>query len=108
MVPTETAGPVLRGRARVTNTGHVRWCPSVSEVGGVFLGVKLRNAGRSPDHGRVWLSDTGVAPGETVEVEFTLPATHVPKAELVFDLVSELVVWFETVGSTPVVIRLDH
>ena len=105
---TETAGPVLRGHARVTNTGHVRWRPSVSEVGGVFLGVKLRDAGRSPDHGRVWLSDAGMAPGETVEVEFTLPATHVPKAELVFDLVSELVVWFETVGSTPVVIRLDN
>ncbi len=105
---TESVGPVLRGRARVTNTGHVRWRPSVSEAGGVFLGVKLRDAGRSPDHGRVWLSDGGVAPGETVEVEFTLPAPHARPCELVFDLVSELVVWFETIGSTPVVIALDN
>ncbi len=107
VVLTETAGPVLRGHARVTNTGHVRWRASVSEAGGVFLGVKLRDAGRSPDHGRVWLSDGGVAPGETVEVAFTLPAPHVRPCELVFDLVSELVVWFETVGSTPVVIALE-
>ncbi len=107
VVLTEAAGPVLRGHARVTNTGHVRWRPSVRQAGGVFLGVRVRDAGRLLDHGRVWLSDRDVAPGETVKVEFTLPATHIPRAELVFDLVSELVVWFETVGSTPVVVRLE-
>ena len=101
---TQTGPDELRGHARVTNTGPVRWRASVSEAGGVFLGVKLRDAGRGPDFGRVWLSAAGIEPGETVEVEFTLPMPPSRPAELVFDLVSELVVWFETIGSRPVII----
>ena len=102
---TSTGSDELRGHARVTNTGHVRWRASVSGAGGVFLGVRLRDAGRAPDYGRVWLSAAGVEPGETVEVDFTLPTPPRP-AELVFDLVSELVVWFETLGSKPVIIPI--
>ena len=103
---TEIGATKLQGRAQVTNTGHVRWRGSVVEAGGVFLGVKLLDAGRGPDFGRVWLSENGIEPGESVEVEFTLPIPDALPAKMVFDLVSEMVTWFETLGSTPVIIPI--
>jgi SAM-dependent methyltransferase len=103
---TEIGEEILRGHARVTNIGTAYWRPSQSVAGGVWLGVKERRAGRGPDYGRVWLSDGGIAPGETVEVEFTLPAPAQRPTDLVFDLVSEQVTWFELYGATPVIIPI--
>ena len=103
---TEIGEDTLHGRAKVTNTGTARWRPSLSEAGGVWLGVKQLSAGRGPDYGRVWLSSGGIAPGETVEVAFTLPAPPDRPTELLFDLVSELVTWFERGGATPVIIPI--
>ncbi len=104
---TETGPATLHGRAQVTNTGHVRWRASVSEAGGVFLGVKLVGQGPGPDYGRVSLSEAGIAPGETLEVAFTLPTPERLPAELHFDLVAEMVTWFETLGSKPVTLRVE-
>ncbi len=103
---THTGPDALRGRARATNTGAVRWRASVPEAGGVFLGVRLRHAGRAMDFGRIWLSAGGIEPGGTAEVDFTLPTPPQRPADLVFDLVAELVTWFEPLGSTPVVLRV--
>jgi SAM-dependent methyltransferase len=103
---TEIGEQTLRGHARVTNTGTAHWRPSLPETGGVWLGVREPSAGRAPDYGRVWLSSSGIAPGETVEVDFTLPAPAHRPAELRFDLVSELVGWFERYGATPVTIPI--
>ena len=104
---TEVRTETLHGRARVTNTGHVRWRASVPEAGGVSLGVRLRRATPGPDYGRVRLSDDGIEPGATVEVDFTLPTPPALPADLVFDLVAEQVAWFETLGSVPVVVSVD-
>ncbi|WP_158747371.1 class I SAM-dependent methyltransferase [Acidisphaera sp. L21] len=100
-----SVGPdTLQGRAKVTNTGHVRWRASGNEAGCVSLGVKLRGANAGSDYGRVKLSGTAIDPGQTVEIAFTLPTPPALPAELVFDLVAEFVTWFETKGSTPVIV----
>ncbi len=104
---TETGAATLQGRAQVTNTGHARWRASVAEAGGVFLGVKLRGQEGGPDYGRVWLSRDGIAPGASVDVAFSLPAPDILPAELHFDLVAEMVTWFETLGSKPVILRIE-
>ena len=60
-----------------------------------------------PDYGRISLSKDGVAPGESVEVPFTLPAPASRPCDLLFDLVAEQVGWFELYGTTPVTLRID-
>jgi hypothetical protein len=104
---TEIGPATLHGRAQVTNTGHVRWRASVPEAGGVFLGVKLVGQGPGPDYGRVVLSEGGIGPGESREVAFTLPTPQSLPAALHFDLVAEMVTWFETLGSQPVILRVE-
>lgn len=104
---TETSGDTLRGTATATNTGAVRWRASVAEAGAVWLGVKQPGAAGAGDYGRVKLSDGGIAPGESVEVDFTLPAPYARPTELLFDLVAEHVAWFELFGTHPVILRID-
>ena len=103
---TDAAGSVLRGRARVTNTGSSPWRPSTGEVGSVSLGVKRPELAQ-PDCGRIALSDEVVPPGRTVEVEFSLPVPPDRPLRLAFDLVAEGVTWFEVLGSAPVHVTLD-
>jgi SAM-dependent methyltransferase len=102
-----TTGPLLRGRARVTNTGSTPWRPSTSATGGVWLGMQAPDNTAQPDCGRIWLSDAPIAPGQTVEVDFSLDAPPNRPVRIVFDLVSEMVTWFEPIGSKPVEFRLD-
>jgi SAM-dependent methyltransferase len=104
---TDTAGDVLRGRARVTNTGSTPWRPSVGGVGGVWLGVRVPDNAAQPDFGRVWLSDAPILPGQTVEVDFSLDAPPGRPIRIMFDLVAESVTWFEPIGSKPVDFQLD-
>ena len=96
----------IAGRARVTNTGRLRWRPSSNEPGGVCLGVQELHGDTKRDFGRVWLSGHGVEPGQTVDVAFDLPVPWERPTRIQFDLVSEHVTWFEAVGSMPVVIHL--
>jgi SAM-dependent methyltransferase len=100
---TDIAGEMLRGRARVVNTGVAVWRPSIDEPGGVWLGVKEPDNRVQVDAGRIWLSDTPILPGQAVEVEFTHKAPVSRPVRLSFDLVAEQVVWFETLGAEPVV-----
>ena len=104
---TDTVGDLLRGVATASNIGTARWRPSLPEAGGVWIGVKQPGVGSVEDYGRVRLSDGGVAPGESVEVAFTLPAPKTRPAELLFDLVAEHVAWFELFGTRPIVIRIE-
>ena len=100
-------GATLRGRARVVNTGTALWRPSTNDPGGVWLGVKEPDNKHQVDAGRIWLSDAPIAPGEAVEVDFTLPAPASRPVRLSFDLVAEWVVWFETLGAVPVSVVID-
>ena len=68
--------------------------------------MKERGRSGGPDYGRIWLSGNGVAPGETVEVDFALHPPGRP-AVLVFDLVAEHVAWFEVFGSTPIILEVE-
>ncbi len=99
---TDTQGDMLRGRARVTNTG-VRWRPSTGARGGVWLGVKRDGA----DYSRVWLSDSTVLPGQAVEVPVVIPAPAERPVELSFDLVSEHVAWVSELGGALVTVRVE-
>lgn len=48
-----------------------------------------------------------VAPGETIEMTVTVPIGNSRPCALVFDMVAEGVRWFETAGSTPVVVHVS-
>jgi SAM-dependent methyltransferase len=99
---TQITSETIRGHVRAVNTGQTAWRPSVGAPGGVWLGVKEPDNKVEIDCGRIWLSDTPILPGEAVEVDFTLPAPPTRPTRLTFDLVAELVTWFEMQGTTPV------
>ena len=104
---TQINGSVIRGRARVVNTGPAVWCASTDDPGGVWLGVKEPDNKEEIDAGRIFLSDTAILPGQVVEVDFTIPMPKLRPARLAFDLVAEWVVWFETLGAVPLVFVVD-
>ncbi len=108
-------GGELRGHARIENTGSARWLPEpepgesgageATRRGAVRLGAHLFDAEGALvdlDFLRVPLRGPGeapVEPGETVEVDFTVPA-EVPEGSVVeFDVVAEGVAWFATNGT---------
>lgn len=101
----------LCGTATVRNTGTVCWLPSGTSVGSVSLGVHLKDrAGTdvNPDYARIALSTDPIEPGKEVTVEFTIPQPAIGVYQLVFDLVSEHVTWFELFGTVPRVIQSDR
>jgi hypothetical protein len=102
--PAPAPGGTVRGRAVAHNNGQALWLPSDAPVGPVRLGVHLYDdAGRliNLDYARVPLPAhaPGVAPGESVELRFELPAPAAGHYVLEFDLVAEGVCWFEMNGS---------
>lgn len=98
----------------VTNRGSSIWRPSFSGLGGVNIGIHLFGSdGRliNQDYARFALSPESVAPGQSRDVEFSVP--HPPgieRFELVVDLVAEGIVWFETCGQPAlrVAVRLEE
>jgi SAM-dependent methyltransferase len=100
-------GAVIRGRARVVNTGAAVWRASTDEPGGVWLGIKEPDNKVEIDAGRIFLSAVPIEPGQVVEVDFTIPVPLTRPARLAFDLVAEWVVWFETLGAVPLVFVID-
>lgn len=98
-------------RGQITNSGSVIWLPSFSGLGGVNLGVHLfASDGRMLDHdyGRFAVSQDKVMRMDNRHLAFEIP--HPPELEefeLVIDLVSEGVGWFEVGGTKPVRIRVD-
>jgi hypothetical protein len=106
-----TPGSSLPLRLRIANTGDTRWLaePEV-EKGLVRVGFQMRDAEGSlleRDYHRAPLPRS-LDPGETVEVETTVPAPPGPgRHTLALDLVAELVCWFEQQGSPPVLVEIE-
>jgi SAM-dependent methyltransferase len=99
-------GTPITGWCRATNRGPNLWLPSDAPHGPVQVGVHLYDrAGRllDRDYARIPLDRRdGVRPGEAVETSFALPAPVPGAYRLEFDLVSEMVCWFEINGCRPV------
>jgi SAM-dependent methyltransferase len=99
----EPAGPDLRMRLRVTNTGRAFWpagrwfpYPKGSITLGTFaLGPEQE---RQLELGRATLPRS-VPPGETVTVEVSVRREELAARTLAVDLVREGVFWFSDVGS---------
>jgi SAM-dependent methyltransferase len=101
------AGQALRLSVTITNTGKASWLNTNSQIFGIVrLGAHLYDGdGKlvNIDFSRHELP-VPVSPGETVtmSIEEHLPGSG--RYRLAFDLVAEGVMWFENVGSTPVVV----
>ena len=101
------AGQALRLSVTITNTGQASWLNTNSQIFGIVrLGTHLYDGdGKlvNIDFSRHELP-VPVSPGETVtmSVEEYLPGSG--RYRLAFDLVAEGVMWFENVGSTPIVV----
>jgi SAM-dependent methyltransferase len=99
---------VFVGRLSIRNAGNLTWRAG-SRVGPVRLGVQLLDGAQQlqeKDLLRVPLPHD-VPPGDhcVVQVEVPLPAGNAPHY-LKFDLVAEGVTWFETEGSSPLVVAI--
>jgi ubiquinone/menaquinone biosynthesis C-methylase UbiE len=101
------AGEALEARIVVTNTGKATWLPHGAKPGAVWLGCHLLGAaGRvggfeCPRHALTPGDGRPVAPGETLTLDVKIPAPPKGSHVLEFDLVSESVAWFASVGSEP-------
>ncbi len=94
-------------KVTVTNIGNSVWLPSNSSVGPVRLGLGIKSSPNDPgqDLMRYPLPASpqgGIFPGETVTIDVHTPIlTQRGVWTLTFDLVSEYITWFRSVGSTP-------
>jgi hypothetical protein len=100
-------GDAFVGTVQVSNVGTTAWLPSGNELGCVRVGVQLKDqvSGRllARDYARIGISEAHIEPGETTTASFAVPVPDVANFSLVFDLVSEYVVWFSQLrASTPV------
>jgi ubiquinone/menaquinone biosynthesis C-methylase UbiE len=89
----------------IKNTGTSRWLvQSPGNIGSVFIGAHLCDSqGKIIDHDYFRCElEKDYQPGETGEQEISLSIPEKGRFELIFDLVSEQVCWFETLGSKPV------
>jgi ubiquinone/menaquinone biosynthesis C-methylase UbiE len=98
----EEGGTRMRGV--ISNSGSNTWRPSFSGSGGVNIGVHLHAAeGKliNADYARFAVSSDRVSPGQHRAVEISIPhPSGLDRFELVIDLVSEGVMWFEIGGGT--------
>jgi SAM-dependent methyltransferase len=105
------AGGEVTGRYTVRNTGPNHWLTRSAGRGLVQLGVHLFDeTGRllDRDHARIPLpAPRGVGPGEKVTGTFRIPAPGPGSYRLAFDVVSELVCWFEINGARVVELPLS-
>jgi hypothetical protein len=106
--PLPGRADVFVGRLSIRNAGNLTW-RAEGRVGVVRLGVQLLDGAKQlqeKDLLRVPLPHD-VPPGDdcVVQFEIPLPAGTAPHY-LKFDLVAEGVAWFETEGSTPLVVAV--
>jgi SAM-dependent methyltransferase len=106
-------GAPLAAQVVVTNSGRATWLPRSSGRGAVLLGCHLLDAsGRmlkldyfrhplTPGDGRP------IAPGETVTVDISVPLPGKGSYLLDWDMVSESVGWFSTIGLVPVRVQIE-
>jgi len=97
------AGQPFTDRLRIANTGGVTWRAHGRRFGGqVTCGLKICDGGGAilrEDLGRTPLPHD-VAPGESLDLEMTVPGALAPGAyTLRYDMVVEGVTWFEFLGS---------
>lgn len=88
-------------RFRIRNTGEAAWITEPGRAGQVNLGSQLVGPDGTVvdiDHGRYALGVDKVLPGAEIDLLVSVPRPQIPGAFLRFDLVSELVAWFEQVG----------
>jgi hypothetical protein len=107
-LPSQHPANVFVGRLSLRNAGNLTW-RAEGRVGAVRLGVQLLDDAQrlqEKDLLRVPLPHD-VPPGDecAVQVEVPLPA-GTKLHYLKFDLVAEGVAWFETEGSTPLVVAV--
>jgi hypothetical protein len=101
------AGQALRLSVTITNTGEASWLSTNSQIFGIVrLATHLYDGDGKLidiDFSRHELP-APVSPGETItmSVEEYLPGSG--RYRLAFDLVAEGVMWFENVGSTPIMV----
>jgi SAM-dependent methyltransferase len=101
-------GEPIRGQADVLNVGTATWLPGSTPIGGVNLGVHLRqNDGRplDVDFARFAIEHE-TPPGGSQTVDFALEPPVPGEYLLEFDLVSEGVAWFEMNGSATATVRI--
>jgi len=108
----ESGGPKVRLgdtrsiTAKVTNTGKVRWLPPSHGLGSVWLGAHLHEKGSSSTKTGFFTTPLpteeakGLMPGKSVEFTFELTVPDkTGDFDYEFDLVSQQVAWFHSVGS---------
>jgi SAM-dependent methyltransferase len=108
--PPSGRADVFIARLGIRNAGNLTW-RAEGRVAPVRLGIQLLDVARQlqeKDFIRVPLPHD-VPPGDecVVQVEVPLPAGTAPHY-LKFDLVAEGVAWFETEGSTPLVVAVPR
>jgi SAM-dependent methyltransferase len=92
------------------NAGEATWLPTSAGRGAVNVGVRLETGAGLVEFSRLALPEPagyGFFPGDEVRVVGTLPGLPRGRHRLVFDLVSEVVCWFEAVGSSPAKVTVD-
>jgi SAM-dependent methyltransferase len=104
-------GEKIQGLCRATNTGTNWWLGGNVPIGLVQVGIHLYDAdGRllDRDFARAPLpTQSPVAPGQTVKIPFEFAAPPTGRYGLEFDMVSEMVCWFEINGATPMRVNIE-
>jgi len=106
------AGDLLAYRIRAENVGYARWLKgeTATDTAAVHLVAHVLDKNDEPVswyHAGAFLP-YDVAPGETVEIDISVPAPRQPgNYTLMFDLVSEHLAWFEDLGSRTVHLDLN-
>ena len=124
LIPSSTAGQPTNAKwrsprdrrcsaaVRATPTSSLQ-TPHGTKPGAVWLGCNLLGpAGRvagydCPRHALTPGDGRPVAPGETLTLDVKIPAPPKGSHVLEFDLVSEAVAWFATVGSEPARVNVE-
>jgi hypothetical protein len=94
----------LRVKGKVRNRGAAAWLPSFTGLGAVNIGVHLHDGNGdlvNADYARFAVSADKVLPGQGRSVEMIIPfPVGCDTFEMVIDLVSEGVMWFEIGGGS--------
>lgn len=96
----DTTASAFELHFRIRNTGEAVWLTEGGRVGQVNLGCQLLESDgsvRELNHGRFPLGVEQVAPGAEVDMVIQV-ASPVAGCHLRFDLVAEMVAWFEQAG----------
>lgn len=101
-------GLLVRVGLFLVNTGVATWLPASTVIGGVAIGGRVQGSERWEGRATTGQPLT-LAPGEQMQVQatFTVPASLAGQ-DLVVNLVSESVAWFETCGTPSVLVHLPE